>query len=68
MPDEYGLPQPDNPEDWQQFMLGVFDTIEEANNVGAPEAGIRLLSQAREIFKAEFQRKFPGHGKGRAVW
>ena len=50
MPDEYGLPQPDNPEDWQHFMLRVFDTIEEATNLGAPQDGIRVLSQAREIF------------------
>ncbi len=68
MPDEYGISQPNDPEDWQQFLLRVFDTIEEANQLDAPQDGIRLLNQARDVFKEEFARKFPGYGKGRAVW
>lgn len=68
MADEYGLPQPDCAEDWQQFMLGMFDIMEEASNLTAAPEGIRLLGEAREVFKKEFARKFPGYGKGRAVW
>jgi hypothetical protein len=68
MADEYGVPQPECAEDWQQFMLGIFDIIEMATNVGADANGVRLLSEAREVFKGEFARRFPGYGKGRAVW
>lgn len=67
MADEYGVPLPDSPEDWQQFMLGLFDLIEEASNLNAAPEGIYLLGQAREVFKREFAHKFPGYGKGRAV-
>lgn len=67
MADDYGVPQPDCAEDWQSFMLGMFDMIEEASNLGAAPEGIELLGQARDVFKQEFALRFPGHGKGRAV-
>ena len=67
MVDEYGVPQPTSGDDWQQFMLGLFDTIEQASDLGASAEGIKLLGQAREVFKQELAVKFPGHGTGRAT-
>ena len=49
-------------------MLSVFDIIENASDLKAPPEGVRLMGEAREAFKEEFARRFPGFGKGRAVW
>jgi hypothetical protein len=68
MPDEFGGSRPDDPEDWQQFMLGMFDLIEEARSIEVSESALDLLEEARQHLLTEFERKFPGYGKGRAVW
>jgi hypothetical protein len=68
MADEYGVPQPDCAEDYQQFMLRLFDLMTHAKEAEYAPDGIQLLSNARLIFIDEFERKFPGYGKGRAVW
>ena len=68
MADEYGVTQPDSAEDYQQFMLGLFDLIADAGDGCYAPEGIRLLKDAREVFLKEFEERFPGYGKGRAVW
>ena len=68
MADEFGIPQPDCAEDWQHFMLGKFDVMEEASNPKATSEAVRLLEEAREVVEEEFGRRFPGFGKGLAVW
>ena len=68
MPDESGAARPDDPEDWQDFMLGIFDLIATARDLEANEDAVDLLEDARRMLIVEFQRKFPGYGKGRAVW
>ena len=68
MPDECGVARRNDPEDWQDFMLGVFDLIATARDIEANDEAVDLLEQARQMLIAEFQRRFPGYGKGRAVW
>ncbi|HEX3863139.1 MAG TPA: hypothetical protein VHY35_15745 [Stellaceae bacterium] len=68
MADEYGVPQPESADDFQSFMLDLHDLRSHAQEAGYSEEGIELLTKARLIFIDEFERKFPGHGKGRAVW
>src|SRR4051794_4940163 len=62
MPDDCGVARPDDPEDWQDFMLGVFDLIATARDLQANEEAVDLLDEARQLLIAEFQRKFPGYG------
>lgn len=58
----------DPAERYQQFMLAIFDLLAEAGDEGySPEAGGKL-AEARLLFMDEFEAKFPGYGKGRAVW
>ena len=68
MPDEFGVPQPGNAEDYQQFMLGLHDLIAEAADLQARPDAIQMLADARLLFIEEFGAKHPGYGKGRAVW
>jgi hypothetical protein len=65
---QFGVSRPDDPQDWQDFMLGLFDLIETAKSIEANEDAVEVLEEARRRLIAEFERKFPGHGKGRAVW
>ena len=67
MPDEYGVPQPGNAEDYQQFMLGLYDTIEAAGNLHACPDAIEMLKKARRMFLDDFEAKHPGYGRGRAI-
>jgi hypothetical protein len=58
----------DPAEAYQQFMLGLFDVEEEARELGYSKEALARLHEARLIFIAEFKNKFPGYGKGRAIW
>lgn len=68
MPDEYGVLRSDDPQDYQQFMLGLYDIIEDARNLHARADAIKLLEEARSMLINDFETKHPGYGKGRAVW
>jgi len=68
MADQYGVPQPGCAEDYQQFMLGLYDLIEDAKDGSYSSDGIKALIDARSTFLREFETSFPGYGKGRAVW
>ena len=55
-------------EAYQEFMLGMYDIEEQAREIGCSKEAIAHLHTARLMFLAEFKEKFPGHGKGRAIW
>lgn len=65
--DAYGVPI-EPAERMQQFMLGLFDLLDEAGQADFPQDLIRDLNVVRLRFMDEFEGKFPGYGKGRAVW
>jgi hypothetical protein len=65
--DQYGR-FVDLAEAFQQFMLGLYDLEDEARESGYSHAALLKLNEARLLFLAEFEAKFPGYGKGRAVW
>lgn len=65
--DEYGVPV-DPAERMQQAMLGFFDLKDELEQARfAPELQ-HAYEALRLQFVDEFERTFPGYGKGRAVW
>jgi hypothetical protein len=41
---------------------------EEARELAHPKEALARLHEARLVLLAEFKEKFPGYGKGRAVW
>lgn len=49
-------------------MLGLFDLMDEAGMADFPTELIGELNIVRLKFMDEFERQFPGYGKGRAVW
>jgi hypothetical protein len=65
--DKYGR-YIDPAEAYQHFMLGLFDVEEEARELGYSKEALARLNEARLMFMAEFKSKFPGYGKGRAIW
>jgi hypothetical protein len=65
--DKYGC-LIDPAEAYQQFMLGLFDMEAEAREADYSQEAIARLHEARLMFMGEFKNKFPGHGKGRAIW
>ena len=65
--DQYGR-FVDPAEAFQQFMLGLYDLEDEARESGCSNTALLKLHEARLLFLAEFEAKFPGYGKGRAVW
>ena len=48
-------------------MLGLFDLLDEAGQAGFREALIGELDMVRRRFLDEFENRYPGYGKGRAV-
>lgn len=58
----------DPAEAYQQFMLGLYDTLAEAGDEGYSAEACRKLDEARLLFMKEFEQRHPGYGKGRAVW
>jgi hypothetical protein len=65
--DKYGFPI-DPAERMQQVMLRLFDLLDEAELADFPPELRRELNQVRLKFMDEFERRFPGYGKGRAIW
>ncbi|HEY9554889.1 hypothetical protein, partial [Allosphingosinicella sp.] len=65
--DEYGLPV-DPAERMQQVMLCLYDLMDEAGMADFPAELIGELNIVRLKFMDEFEARFPGYGKGRAVW
>lgn len=65
--DEFGRPV-DLAEAQQQVMLGLYDIQFEAGVSDFSPELIALLKEVRVKFMDEFERRFPGYGKGRAVW
>jgi len=60
--DKYGR-YVDPAEAYQQFMLSLYDVEEQARELGYSREAL-----GRFQFLAEFKNKFPGYGKGRAIW
>ena len=65
--DEYGVPI-DPAEGMQQVMLGLFDLLDEAGQADFDPELLDALNAVRLRFMDEFERRFPGYGKGRATW
>ena len=65
--DRYGI-LVDPGEQYQEFMLGLYDTAALARELGYSKKAVTLLHQARIAFLEEFKAKHPGYGKGRAIW
>jgi hypothetical protein len=65
--DKYGLAV-DPAERMQEVMLGLYDLRDEAGLAEFSGDLIDDLNQVRLKFLDEFERRFPGYGKGRAVW
>lgn len=64
--DAYGVPM-DPAERMQQVMLGLFDLLDDA---GLAEFSIELIAELEAVrlrFLDEFESRYPGYGKGRAV-
>lgn len=58
-----------NPAEWQQqVMLGLYDLQSDASVAEFSPEIVDELKQVRLRFMDEFEAKFPGYGKGRAVW
>jgi hypothetical protein len=68
VPDEHGRSKSDDPDDWQDFMLRMFDVVEQAKDLEVDDDAIDLIERGRVKLIDEFERKFPGRGQGRAVW
>lgn len=58
----------DPAERMQQVMLALFDLLDEAGQADFPDALIGELNGVRLRFMDEFERRYPGYGKGRALW
>lgn len=65
--DRYGI-LVDPAEQYQEFMLGIYDTEALARELGYSKQAVTLLRQARIAFLEEFKSKHPGYGTGRAIW
>jgi hypothetical protein len=67
MRDEYGRAV-DPAERQQELMLAFFDLVEEAGDANFSAELVAQLKQLRLKFIEQFERDFPGYGKGRAIW
>ena len=65
--DAYGVPM-EPAERMQQVMLALFDLLDEADQASFPKGLIGELDIVRLRFMDEFEQRYPGYGKGRAVW
>jgi hypothetical protein len=65
--DVYGVPV-DPAERMQQVMLGLYDLMDEAGQAGFSDDLIGELNLVRRRFMDQFEDRYPGYGKGRAVW
>lgn len=58
-----------DPAEWQQqVMLGLFDILDDASEAGFPAHLVEELNRVRLHFMDKFEERFPGYGKGRALW
>lgn len=64
--DRYGVPI-EPAERMQQVMLTLFDVMDDANLADFPSELLNELNRVRLQFMDEFERRYPGYGKGRAV-
>jgi hypothetical protein len=55
-------------EAYQEFMLQLYDVLALAGDSGYSQVAYAKLTEARLLFLDEFEREFPDHGKGRAIW
>jgi hypothetical protein len=65
--DPYGVPV-EPAERMQQVMLALFDLLDKADQASFPKELIGELNIVRLRFMDEFEQRYPGYGKGRAVW
>ena len=65
--DKYDRPI-DPAERMQQVMLGFYDLLDEAGEADLPGELLGEFNQLCLKFMDEFERRFPGYGKGRALW
>lgn len=63
----YGVPV-DPAERMQQVMLGLYDLIDEAGQADFPDDLIGELDLVRRRFMDQFEERYPGYEKGRAIW
>lgn len=61
MPDKYGVPQPDDTEDYQHFMVGLYDMIEAAHNLRTVPDVVEMLRKVCPIFLDDFEANHPGY-------
>ena len=52
----------------QQVMLGLYDLRVDASDAQFSDELVDDLETLRLKFLSEFETKFPGYGKGRAIW
>jgi len=64
--DTYGVPV-EPAERMQQVMLQLFDLLDEAGQAGFDADLIAALESVRLRFLDQFERRYPGYGKGRAI-
>jgi len=55
-------------EEYQEFMLRLFDLEAEMGDAGCSKTALARLHESRLMFMDEFEAKYPGYGKGRALW
>lgn len=65
--DAYGVPL-DPAERMQQVMLGLYDLMDEAGQADFSHDLIGELDLVRRRFMDQFESRYPGYAKGRAVW
>jgi hypothetical protein len=65
--DKWGFPV-DPAERMQQAMLAFYEMVEAAQMADFSPDLLSKLKQLRLSFIDEFEQRFPGYGKGRAVW
>ena len=68
--DIYGVPT-DPADRYHEFLLGLYDIAAEASDAEYSSEALAVLRQARLMFMAEFENKFPGAAKvvtSRALW
>ena len=65
--DQYGT-LVDPAEAYEEFLVGLHDILAETDHINAAPGAIAKLRETRSMFIADFKAKFPGRGRGRAVW
>jgi hypothetical protein len=56
-------------EQYQEFMLMMFDLQKDMeDSLICSKDALKHLQEVRLMFMADFQNKYPGYGKCRALW